>query len=95
MKYLVTDICLYFRRFTNIRNTIQGKQEERLPFFSFRFPEWFKEKHKLIYGNFKSNLDRLVTPFDIYVTLKSALNIVNTGVADLTERSVSLFSKVC
>ena len=30
-------------RFAEIRNTVQGKQEERLPFFSFVFPPWFKK----------------------------------------------------
>ncbi|KAJ8965292.1 hypothetical protein NQ314_004221 [Rhamnusium bicolor] len=81
-------------KFAEVRNTIQGKQEERLPFFSFTFPKWFKEKHKVIYSNFLSNQDKLVTPFDIYTTLKSVLKLENTEIADITQRSVSLFSKI-
>ncbi|CAH0556728.1 unnamed protein product [Brassicogethes aeneus] len=81
-------------RFAEIRNTIQGKQEERLPFFSFTFPKWFKEHHKTAYNNFVSNVDKLSTPLDIYETLKSILNLKNTGIADLSHRSISLFSKI-
>lgn len=84
----------FFFRFTEIRNTIQGKQEERLPFFSFRFPDWFKKIYKTAYDNFQNNLDKLVTPFDIHNTLKSVLDLKDTGVADIKQRSVSLFTKV-
>ncbi|KAJ8983434.1 hypothetical protein NQ317_005899 [Molorchus minor] len=81
-------------RFAEVRNTIQGKQEERLPFFSFTFPKSFREKHKKIYQNFLENQDKLVTPFDIYTTLRNVLNLENTGMADISQRSVSLFSKI-
>lgn len=81
-------------RFAEIRNTIQGKQEERLPFFSFTFPKWFQWKYKDIYKNFQSNTDKLVTPFDIHRTLKSVLHLDNVKDADINERSVSLFTKV-
>ncbi|KAJ8960982.1 hypothetical protein NQ318_020286 [Aromia moschata] len=81
-------------RFAHVRNTIQGKQEERLPFFSFTFPKWFQEKHSKIYNNFLNNQDKLVTPFDIHATLKSVLDLENTDVADISRRSVSLFSRI-
>ncbi|GJQ86031.1 hypothetical protein Trydic_g14975, partial [Trypoxylus dichotomus] len=80
-------------RFSKIRNTIQGKQEERLPFFSFRFPEWFKRKHQKIYDNFVSNLNTLTTPFDIHATLKDILDFQSPDVGSLENRSISLFSK--
>nr|CAH7719182.1 unnamed protein product [Callosobruchus chinensis] len=80
-------------RFAEIRNTVQGKQEERLPFFSFTFPRWFKEKHADIYENFKNNVDKLTTPFDIHATLQAVLNPSNIGDADISRRAVSLFSK--
>ncbi|CAH1960011.1 unnamed protein product [Acanthoscelides obtectus] len=81
-------------RFAEIRNTVQGKQEERLPFFSFTFPRWFKEKHADIYENFRNNIDRLTTPFDVHATLKAVLNPRNVGVADISQRAVSLFSRI-
>lgn len=92
---LILDVGLRLSRFADIRNTIQGKQEERLPFFSFTFPDWFKQKYKKAHDNFLSNLNKLATPFDIYSTLMDVLHFQNKDVADLTSRSVSLFSKVC
>ncbi|XP_019871336.2 uncharacterized protein LOC109599750 [Aethina tumida] len=81
-------------RFAEIRNTLQGKQEERLPFFAFRFPRWFKEKHKRAYDNFKANVDKLTTPLDIHDTLQSVLHLDDVGEANLSHRSVSLFTKI-
>lgn len=72
-------LCFFFR-FTEIRETIQGKQEERLPFFSFAFPESFKKRFSQEYENFVKNSERLTTPFDIHATLKHILgkNILRT-----------------
>lgn len=81
-------------RFAEIRNTVQGKQEERLPFFSFTFPKKFKMNFKQAYENFQSNINKLATPFDIYSTLESVIDLQNVGVANIKQRSVSLFSKV-
>lgn len=81
-------------RFADIRNTMQGKQEERLPFFSFTFPPWFAKKHRKIYENLLSNKNKLTTPFDIFATLKDVIYLENDGLADISKRSVSLFSKI-
>lgn len=35
-----------------IRNTQQGKQEERLPNFLFVFPPWFKKTYPEAHSNF-------------------------------------------
>lgn len=80
-----------FTRFAEIRNTIQGKQEERLPFFAFVLPQWFQTKYGTEYKYFMENVNKLTTPFDIYTTLKYVLNpnIKQTG-----NRSLSLFAKV-
>lgn len=56
-------------RFAEVRNTLQGKLEERLPFFSFAFPDAFKSKYADAYTQFKHNVDRLTTPFDVHQTL--------------------------
>nr|XP_970966.2 PREDICTED: uncharacterized protein LOC659581 [Tribolium castaneum] len=81
-------------RFAEIRNTIQGKQEERLPFFSFTFPESFKNHFKQAYENFQNNINKLSTPFDIHFTLKSLLELNDIGEANINYRAVSLFTKI-
>lgn len=62
-------------RFAETRNSLNGKLEERLPFFSFIFPEWFKRKYSEQYKNFQMNLQTLVTPFDVHETLEDLLHI--------------------
>lgn len=80
-------------RFASIRNTIQGKLEERLPFFSITLPPWFKNKHPNLYNNLKSNAKKLCTPFDIHATLENILNIKShTNVR--FNRSISLFDSI-
>lgn len=61
-------------RFADVRKTLQGKQEERLPFFSYTFPKSFKEKYTNEYEQFKLNLDKLTTPFDIHATFVDLLS---------------------
>ncbi|KAF5295399.1 hypothetical protein FQA39_LY13060 [Lamprigera yunnana] len=81
-------------RFADIRNTVQGKQEERLPFFSFSFPKSFKNKHSKVYSNFLNNVNKLTSPFDIHATLMNVLHLNATDSVDLQERSLSLFNKI-
>lgn len=66
-----------------------------MPFFSFAFPKEFKKKFKVPYENFLENKHVLTTPFDIYSTLKDVLNLQSAETANLSRRSLSLFSKVC
>ena len=47
-------------RYSEVRKTIQGKMEERLPMMSFAFPEWFKKKHPKLMRNLETNANRLV-----------------------------------
>lgn len=85
----------YFRfRFADIRNTLQGKQEERLPFFSFIFPPWFKQVHPQAYANFVYNTQYLTSPFDVHKTLENILNFVTPKDGDRHQRAISLFDKV-
>lgn len=83
-------------RFAEIRNTLQGKLEERLPFFSFVFPEGFKRKYSAQYKNFKNNLEHLTTPFDIHETLQDILHLQMHGVTKKSEhsRAISLFNRI-
>ncbi|XP_016985417.1 uncharacterized protein LOC108048954 [Drosophila rhopaloa] len=62
-------------RFADVRATLQGKQEERLPFFSFKFPESFKKRFPQEYKNFLANEQHLTTPFDIHATLKHIIQL--------------------
>ncbi|XP_050394938.1 uncharacterized protein LOC126812528, partial [Patella vulgata] len=81
-------------RFENFRSTVQGKQEERMPFFSFRFPPWFERVYPEIIRNFKINAHRLTTPLDIYETLKEILNFTGTGMGNVSKRGISLFKEI-
>ncbi|XP_064641871.1 uncharacterized protein LOC135496468 [Lineus longissimus] len=79
---------------SEIRETVQGRQEERNPFFSFRLPEWFKQKHQRAFQNLLINSKRLVTPFDIHATFHHILNFRDIAVGNLSDRGISLFSKI-
>ena len=81
-------------RFAEIRNTLQGKQEERLPFFSFTFPPWFKEVHPAAYANFLHNTQYLTTPFDVHKTLENILDFGTPKDGDRHQRAISLFDKI-
>ncbi|ESP04838.1 hypothetical protein LOTGIDRAFT_109590 [Lottia gigantea] len=61
-------------RYNKVRNTVQGKLEERLPMMSFRFPPWFHEKFPDAIKNLNLNAEKLSTPFDIHETLLSVLD---------------------
>lgn len=81
-------------RFSKLRSTLQGKQEERLPMFGFAFPSWFKTKYSEAFKNFKSNAEKLTTPFDLYPTLRDILNYSGPGVGDINDRGISLFKEI-
>ncbi|XP_015587681.1 uncharacterized protein LOC107264194 isoform X2 [Cephus cinctus] len=81
-------------RFAEIRNTLQGKLEERLPFFSFTFPSWFKQVHPRAYANFVYNTQHLTTPFDVHRTLERILNFETPKEGDRSQRAISLFDKI-
>ncbi|XP_028405369.1 uncharacterized protein LOC114527862 [Dendronephthya gigantea] len=55
-------------RFGDFRQTLQGKLEERLPFFSMTFPRWFKRKYPKVARDLKTNTQRLTSWFDVYAT---------------------------
>ena len=83
-------------RFTETRNTLQGKLEERLPFFSFVFPERFKRRFPSHFKHFQTNVDRLTTPFDIHETLVDILHLQQHGILKKAEhsRAISLFNRI-
>lgn len=81
-------------RFALLRNTQQGKLEERMPFFSFLLPKWFDRKYPRMASNMRNNTRRLTTPFDVYSTLMSVLHRNGPKSSDVNKRSISLFDKV-
>ncbi|XP_055897602.1 uncharacterized protein LOC106051006 [Biomphalaria glabrata] len=81
-------------RYENVRFTIPGKLEERLPYFSFLFPKWFEEKYPEAIQNLRDNTKKLTTPFDIHETLKDFLKFGGTGEARVSDRGISLFKKI-
>ena len=83
-------------RFTQVRQTLQGKYEERMPFFSFRLPPKFAEKYPTIARNLKLNANRLTTPFDVHATFKDILDFKgarNIPAAKMP-RGISVFQKI-
>ncbi|XP_025413865.1 uncharacterized protein LOC112685993 isoform X2 [Sipha flava] len=82
------------QRFASVRDTQQGKLEERMPFFSFLLPKWFERKYPRMASNMRNNTKRLTTPFDIYSTLMSVLHRDGPKANDVNKRSISLFNEV-
>lgn len=85
-------------RWGGIRQTYQGRMEERLPFLMLYLPEWYKKQHLRAYINLQRNTRRLTTPFDLHETLKDLLNPFNLTEDHLettqTSRGYSLFKEI-
>ncbi|PVD18510.1 hypothetical protein C0Q70_21059 [Pomacea canaliculata] len=81
-------------RFSYMRATKQGKLEERMPYFSFRFPPWVKQVHPQLIRNMEINTKRLTTPFDIHETLLEVLTYSGSGLGDISKRAISLFKEI-
>ncbi|XP_068675511.1 uncharacterized protein [Montipora foliosa] len=79
-------------RFSEVRKTIQGKLEERLPFLSITTPKWFSESYPELYHNLVHNSRVLTTPFDVYATLRHILTYPEYPSGIKTGQS--LFSRV-
>ena len=87
-------------RFSYTRETLQGKYEERLPFFAIKTPTWFAKKFPNAAHALRVNAaERLTSPFDVHATLLSILNVLNKGQdtepkhSELV-RGMSLFSEI-
>ena len=65
-------------RYSAIRATHQGKLEERMPFFYFKFPQWVEERYPIAINNFRENSRRLTGPYDIHPTMMDLLSMDNT-----------------
>lgn len=82
-------------RFQNVRNTEQGKYEERMPFFGVRFPAWFAARHPDAAANLETNSRRLVTAFDVHATFHDLIDYFAAGDdGGRAERGISLFREI-
>ena len=82
-------------RFTSVRKVLQGKYEERNPFFSVRLPPKLIKKYPEMYTNLKINSKRLTTPFDIHETLDDVVSFKGVAKVDgHVSRGISLFQEV-
>ena len=62
-------------RFGPLRQTAQGKLEERLPLNLLFAPKRFLENHPVIAQNLHTNQQRLSTPFDMHATIMHILEL--------------------
>jgi hypothetical protein len=84
-------------RFSDVRATLQGKQEERMPFVGFAFPKWFEKKYPDAVRNLRTNVNRLTTPFDMHATLMDMLQYSASDgytAGKKLERSLSMFKEI-
>lgn len=51
-----------------------------MPFFSFIFPEAFKNRYPKEYAQFKDNMHRLTTPFDVHETFLDLLRMFSLSI---------------
>ena len=76
-------------RFGPIRDLFTGWLEERLPFLYVWLPKSFQLKHPEIVKNLKINRDRLVSPYDVHMTLKDILQMSGGYEADYVPSATS------
>ena len=56
---------------------MQSRLEERLPFLSITLPQKFRRKFPRLDETLKANTKKLISPFDIYATLRHLLSYPN------------------
>ncbi|KAF2883978.1 hypothetical protein ILUMI_22206 [Ignelater luminosus] len=62
-----------YNRFSPVIHTRAELFDDKLPFFYMSVPQWFKEKYPSKYKNLIKNTERLISPFDVYMTLQNVL----------------------
>jgi hypothetical protein len=73
------------------RETMQGKLEERLPWFSMSFPPDFPRKFADQAANLRNNQAIITSSFDVHATLRHILTYPSIPVGEQTQ---SLFEKL-
>lgn len=80
-------------RWGGIRETFQGRLEERLPFLFILLPEWFKEEYSSAVMNLLKNRHMLTSPFDVHETMIDLLDLNNVKQEVLLKRARELNGK--
>ncbi|KAI5644585.1 hypothetical protein NE865_03474 [Phthorimaea operculella] len=86
-------------RYDYIRQTLQGRLEERLPLLAIRLPDTLKATRPEAFENLRSNVDTLTTVHDLHATILDVLdmrhhwNKYKVPGADLT-RGLTLLEKI-
>lgn len=62
-------------RYANVRDTLQGKQEERLPLMAILLPEELKRRRPDVQLALEANVQALATPHDIHATILDVLDM--------------------
>ena len=82
-------------RYNTVRYVLQGKYEERNPFFLIRLPPKLISKYPDIQKNLQINAERLTTPFDVHATFQDVISFKGvTKVASNASRGISLFQEI-
>lgn len=76
-------------RWGPIRETYQGRVEERLPFVFFLLPEWFEDRYPSAVMNLRRNRRMLTSPFDLHETLLDLLSLDSLTRGSLIQRSLT------
>ncbi|KAJ1531002.1 hypothetical protein ONE63_005834 [Megalurothrips usitatus] len=74
-------------RWGDIRETYQGRLEERLPFLMIALPRWLRERYPSAVANLRRNSRRLVTPYDLHATLEDLMDLSRLEQSSVRERS--------
>lgn len=85
-------------RFGKFRQTVQGWFEERLPLNFISLPAIFRNKFYKQYRNFHDNANKLISTYDLYMTLQDVLKIsvpeYNISSSLACPKCQSLFSNI-
>ena len=81
-------------RHASIRETQQGKLEERLPYFGLWFPPGFKSHYPAEVEQVWRNRKRMTTQFDIHETLSDLLDNRPSRATRSKGRGISLFKPI-
>ena len=83
-------------RFHSVRQSVQGKQEERMPYMGLRLPPTFTQQYPKVLRNLKLNIDRLTTPYDIHATFVDVMNYstAKASKGNISERGISLLKEI-
>ncbi|KAK3912174.1 Holo-[acyl-carrier-protein] synthase [Frankliniella fusca] len=77
-------------RWGDIRETYQGRLEERLPFLMISLPRWLRERYPSAVANLRRNSRRLVTPYDLHATLEDLMDLSRLEQRAIKERAEML-----